>query len=144
MLSIYNGVGLPHSLLVPLILTRIKRPYDVIAFATLCLLVGYVGLAYDPAHAWAWIIPAGLGLMLIPIGLTLINLRSRTEDGTATLSGFVQGVGYLIGAAGSPMVAQLHAMTGAWTAAFWFVLGTALAAAIAGVLAVRPVFIEDA
>ena len=93
---------------------------------------------------WGWIVPAGLGLMCIPIGLTLINLRSRTEDGTTALSGFVQGVGYLLAAPGPLVVAQLHARTGEWTVAFGFLMATALVAAIAGAVAVRPRFIEDA
>ena len=144
MLSIYNGVGFPHGLLVPIILTRIKHPFYVILFATACLLVGYLGLAYYPVYAWGWIIPAGLGLMLIPIGLTLINLRSRTEDGAAALSGFVQGVGYLMGTLGPFVFAWLHTLTKEWTVSFWFLLATALVAAVAGAFAVRPKFIEDA
>jgi MFS transporter, CP family, cyanate transporter len=144
MLSLYNIVGFPHGLLVPIILTRIKHPFYVIAFATLCLVVGYLGLAYAPAYAWGWIIPAGLGLMLIPIGLTLINLRSRTEEGAEALSGSVQGVGYLMGAAGPLLFGGLHNLAGDWTAGFWFLLGTGLIAFTAGAIAVRPIFIEDA
>jgi CP family cyanate transporter-like MFS transporter len=144
MLSVYNIVGFPHGLLVPIILTRIKHPIYVIAFATLCLVVGYLGLAYYPASAWGWIIPAGLGLMLIPIGLTLINLRSRTEQGAEALSGFVQGVGYLIGAAGPLLFGELHNLTGGWTVGFWFLLGTGLIAFTSGAIAVRSKFIEDA
>jgi MFS transporter, CP family, cyanate transporter len=144
MLSMYNLVGIPHSLLVPNILARTRHPYYVIVFASACLLVGYLGLVFYPAFAWGWIVPAGLGLMCIPIGLTLINLRSRTEDGTTALSGFVQGVGYLLAAPGPLVVAQLHARTGEWTVAFGFLMATALVAAIAGAVAVRPRFIEDA
>jgi CP family cyanate transporter-like MFS transporter len=143
MLSIYNGVGFPHSLLVPSILARTKRPFCVIVFATTCLLVGYLGLACYPASAWGWIILAGLGLMFIPIGLTLINLRSRTEDGAEALSGFVQAVGYLMGAAGPFIFGAFHFLTGAWTVGFWFLLGTALVGLGAGAVAVRPNCIED-
>lgn len=86
MLSTYNFVGLPHSLLAPLILTNVKQPYWVVAFATLCICTGTLGLAYAPRFDWFSIIPAGLGAIFIPIGLTLINLRSRTEEGTTALS----------------------------------------------------------
>ena len=143
MLSMYNLVGIPHGLLVPNILARGRHPYYVILFAGGCLLTGYAGLAYDPVFAWAWIIAAGLGVMLIPVGLTLINLRSRTEDGATALSGFVQGAGYLMAAPGPLVFAQIHAVTGGWIAPFGFLMATALVGLIAGVAAVRPRFIED-
>lgn len=144
MLAMYNLVGIPHSLVVPVLLSRIRRPYAIILFASACLLVGYAGLAFALTYAWGWIVPAGLGLMCIPIGLTLINLRSRTEDGTTALSGFVQGVGYLLAAPGPVIVGELRSLTGGWTAAFGFLMATALVAAVAGAAAVRPRFIEDA
>lgn len=143
MLSMYNLIGFPHSLLVPIILSRTRRPLYVIAIGITCLLVGYLGLAYLPVYAWAWIFPAGIGLLLIPVGLTLINLRSRTQDGAAELSGFTQGAGYLFGAIGPIAVSGLHSMTGDWISAFWFLLIMALVALGAGVIAVKPRFIED-
>ncbi len=50
MSSVNTGVGVVHSVLVPILLTRIRHLYDVIAFATVCLLVGYRGPAYAPAY----------------------------------------------------------------------------------------------
>lgn len=52
MLSIYNLIGFPHSLLVPVLMTKLKRPYVVIAFATLCLSGGTLGLGYAPQWSW--------------------------------------------------------------------------------------------
>jgi CP family cyanate transporter-like MFS transporter len=142
MLSMYNLIGIPHGLLVPAILSRTRRPFVVIAVGGACLLVGYLGLNYFPLFAWGWILCAGVGLMLVPISLTLINLRSRTEDGAAALSSFTQGTGYLIGAVGPVVVGGLHSVTNQWTAAFWFLSITALVALGAGTLAARPGFIE--
>jgi CP family cyanate transporter-like MFS transporter len=144
MLSLYNLIGIPHGIVIPTILSRARRPFYVIAFGAACLLVGYLGLAYFPIYAWGWILSAGVGLMLIPIGLTLINLRSHTEDGAAILSGFTQGAGYLMGASGPILVSVFHSTTEDWTVAFWFLMLTALAALAAGVVAARPKFIEDA
>jgi CP family cyanate transporter-like MFS transporter len=143
MLSMYNLIGIPHGLLVPMLLTRTRRPLYIIAIGIICLLVGYLGLAYFPAYAWGWIFPAGIGLMLIPIGLILINLRSRTEDGATVLSGFTQGAGYLMGAAGPIVVGGLHSVTGNWLSAFWFLIIMALVAFGAGTIAARPKYIED-
>jgi MFS transporter, CP family, cyanate transporter len=143
MLSMYNLIGFPVGLAVPIILSRTRRPLYVIAIGIVCLLVGYLGLAYLPVYAWVWIFPAGIGLMLVTVGLTLVNLRSHTQDGAAVLSGFTQGTGYLLGAIGPIVVAGLHSMTGDWMSALWFLLITALVALGAGIIAARPRFIED-
>jgi hypothetical protein len=41
----------------------------------------------DRSHrvAWVWIFAAALGAMFLPIGLTLVNLRTRTEEGATRL-----------------------------------------------------------
>ncbi len=143
MLSMYNLIGIPHGIIVPLVLSRTRHPMVIISLGTICLLVGYLGLIFLPAFAWGWILSAGIGLMLIPISLTLINLRSRTEDGATVLSGFSQGAGYLIGAAGPLAVGGLHSISGNWTSAFWFLILLALLTIGAGVIAARPGFIED-
>lgn len=132
MLSTYNFVGLPHSLLVPMILTKVKQPYWVVAFAAICICTGTLGLAYAPRFDWFWIVPAGLGAMFIPIGLTLINLRSRTEEGATALSGFMQGAGYLIAAIGPFLVGYLHASTGGWMVPCWFLALARIVAAVCG------------
>jgi MFS transporter, CP family, cyanate transporter len=144
MLFFYNMIGFPAGLIVPAWLSRTRHPLGVVSFFAACLLAGYFGLATFPALSWIWIFPAGLGVTLIPIGLILINLRSRTEGGAAGLSGFVQGVGYLVGAAGPFIVGGLHSLSGEWTTAFWFLMATALLVLVAGRIAVRPGFFEDA
>jgi MFS transporter, CP family, cyanate transporter len=144
MLAIYNFIGFPHSLVVPIILAKTRRPYLVVAFAALCLGSGTLGLGYLPQWSWVWIFPAGLGAMFVPIGLTLINMRARTEEGTTALSGMVQSAGYLIAAAGPVIVGFLHSETDHWLMSCWFLAGTGVAGAVAGWIAVRPVFIEDA
>ena len=143
MLSMYTLIGLPHSLLVPIILARTRRPEWVTAFAALCAIGGPLGLAFAPHAAWIWIFPAALGAMFLPIGLTLVNLRTRTEEGATRLSGFVQGVGYLIAGAGPILVGYLHTATGGWRAPMVFVAGTGIVAVLAGLAAVRPVYVED-
>jgi len=144
MLAAFNAVGLAHSLLVPMVLVKLRHPYLVIAFAVLCLCSGVLGLGYAPHTPWPWIVLAGLGCMLLNIGLTLVNMRSRTQEGTTALSSFVQSGGYLLASAGPLIVGQLHAMNGSWVTACWFMAGVATVAGFAGVIAVRTVMIEDA
>lgn len=144
MLAVYNFVGLPHSLLIPLIITKIRQVYWIILLGCLCIVAGTLGLAWLPRYAWAFIFPAGLGAMLVPVGLTLVNMRSRSEAGATALSGFVQATGYLIASLGPLLVGALHSRSGAWSLPLLFLALSGAIAAIAGLWVVRPVFIEDA
>ncbi|MGI4878916.1 MAG: MFS transporter [Janthinobacterium lividum] len=144
MLAVYNAVGLVHSMLIPVILTKLKRPFLVVLFAIACLATGTLGLAYAPHLPWPWIILAGAGAMLLNVGLTLVNMRSRTEEGTTALSSFVQSGGYLIAGFGPIVVGYLHLAAGSWIVPCWFMASTGIVAALAAVVALRPVYIEDA
>lgn len=143
MLSMFDLVGLPHSFLVPMSLVRTRRQYLVVAFAAPCVIAGPLGLAFAPHLAWAWIVPSGLGAMFIPVGLTWVNLRTRTEKGATQLSSFVQGVRYLMAGAGPILAGYLHTATSGWIGPCLFPAATGLLAAAAGVIAVRPVCVED-
>jgi CP family cyanate transporter-like MFS transporter len=100
-------------------------------------------IEYAPQLPWPWLILAELGPMLLNIGLPLVNMRSRTEEGTTALSSFVQSGGYLLSGIGPPVVGYLHAATGSWTVPFWFLALAGLVAAVAGIVALRPAHIED-
>lgn len=142
-LALYNAVGIPHSIIIPMLLLKTKHPIYIIIFASSCLCIGSLGLGYFPQFSWGWIILIGLGAMFIPLGLTLINLRSNTEQGANLLSGFVQGVGYLIAAIGPFLMGHLYAWSGNWLYSCWFVAIAGILAGIAGAFSVRKVYIED-
>jgi CP family cyanate transporter-like MFS transporter len=106
--------------------------------------IGYLGLILAPATAtWVWVVFAGLGPLLFPLSLVLINVRTRTHEGAVALSGFVPGVGYTLGALGPLIVGVLHQITGQWTLALVVLLATAAAAAVAGSIVARPHQLED-
>lgn len=142
-LALYNAAGIPHSIIIPMLLLKTKHPIYIIIFASSCLCIGSLWLGYFPQFFWGWIILIGLGAMYIPLGLTLINLRSDTEQGANILSGFVQGVGYLIAAIGPFLMGHLYAWPGNWLYSCWFVAIAEILAGIAGAFAVRKVYIED-
>ena len=106
--------------------------------------LGYLGLLLAPSTlTWLWVALVGAGPLLFPASLTLINLRSRTHEGSVALSGFVQGIGYSIGALGPLLVGILHSATGSWTAPLILLLVTVLACAVPAVLVGRRTFVED-
>lgn len=50
--------------------------------------------------AWAWAILIGLGTSFFPLGRYVVSLWARTAQGVLALSGFMQGLGYLIAGSG--------------------------------------------
>jgi len=65
-----------------------------------------------------WVLVAGWGSGLFPLSLTLVNLRTRTPAAAGSLSGFAQGVGYLVSGAGPILAGAVHGATGSWTVPF--------------------------
>jgi CP family cyanate transporter-like MFS transporter len=144
LLSLYAFMGFPASLLVPYLASRVKNVGLLIYFAVACFIVGYLGLIIAPAAApVVWIVFAGLGPMLFPLALVLINTRTRTHAGSVALSGFVQGVGYIIAAAGPLVFGILNDVTGHWTVPLVFMLVISLSALVPAVLLSRHRYLED-
>jgi CP family cyanate transporter-like MFS transporter len=85
---------------------------------------------------------AGAGPGAFPLVLTLVNLRSSTVAGAAALSGFTQGLGYLVAGLGPFMVGLLREVYGSWTAPFLFLIAALAVQLAAGYLVSRPGTIE--
>lgn len=144
LLSVYAGVGLPASLVVPIIAARYHRVGTLIVIGISCFVVGYAGLLFAPTTLpWLWVFFAGAGPLLFPLTLVLINLRTRTHEGAVALSGFVQSVGYLAAAVGPLLVGVIHETTGSWSGALVLLLASVALAAIAGPVVSRRRFLED-
>lgn len=144
LLSLYAAMGLPGSIAVPVLAARYGRIRLLVWISVVSFVLGYGGLLIAPATAtWLWVALAGLGPLLFPLALVLINLRTRTHAGSVALSGFVQSAGYLLIAAGPLVVGGLHEWSGGWTWALLVLLATAVPAAIAGLAVARPRYLED-
>lgn len=144
LLALYASMGVPLAIFVPMLAVRLRTPRPLVWAGTAAYICGYLGLLLVPTVAtWAWVVLAGLGPLLFPLTLVLINLRTRTAEGAIALSGFTQGVGYLIGSAGPLMVGILHQLTGTWTAALLSLLATAGVVAVTVLMVARPRMLED-
>ncbi len=144
LLSIYSAMGIPAGLLIPVLASRMRNVGLLVYLGVAFFAVGYLGLLFWPAQAtWLWVALAGLGPLLFPLCLVLINLRTRTHEGSVALSGFTQGLGYVLGALGPLVVGTLHEVTGGWQWPLIFLLITAAAVAFAGVVIARPGMLED-
>ncbi len=73
----------------------------------------------------------------------LINLRTRTHGGVVALSGFVQGIGYSIGAIGPLLFGVLHELSGGWTVPLIMLFVMVAVASASGFYLARPRMLED-
>lgn len=144
LLGVYSAVLLPLALLVPLVATRMRRPFLIVLAAIACYAVGFVGMLWKPlAFPNLWAASLGMAGMTFPLGLVLINLRTRTPAGSAMLSSFVQGVGYTLACLGPLLFGLLHEWSGHWAWPVAFLGLCILALAWGGWQACRPRYLED-
>ncbi len=150
MLAYYAILGIPVSLLVPLLVRRLSRTTGLGLTAVALYALGYLGLLLWPTTqwgpldaVWVWITIFGLAQASFPLALTLINARTRSTAGAGALSGFGQGVGYLAGCVGPLIFGLLFTWGGSWWTSFGY-MWLMLIALTAGVLLTgRRRFLED-
>src|SRR3546814_2641097 len=93
MLALYSALGLVGALTIPALAVRVANPFPLVLACAACHFAGFAGLLLAPMAApLLWVPLVGLGPSTFPLALTLINLRTRTPAGSASLSGFMQGV----------------------------------------------------
>lgn len=144
LLAVTGLVSVPGALLAPLLASRPRNVGWLIATGIAGFALGYLGLLLAPATLPVlWAVLIGIGSILFPVCLVLINIRTRTHGGTVGLSGFAQGTAYALGALGPLLVGVLHDSGGGWTVPLLFLLGIALMAAIPAATLARPAFVED-
>lgn len=144
LLSLYSIVGLPFSLLIPVLAVRMRNVGLLVYAGVAFFLVGYLGLLLVPTVAtWLWVVLAGAGPLIFPLCLVLINLRTRSPQASVALSGFVQSIGYAVGSVGPLLVGVIHSSTSGWTVPLIFLIGTSFIAVLAGLVLARPTHVED-
>lgn len=144
LVALLAGMSIPLSLWAPNALAHSAHPRRILLFFMLCYPLGYLVLLLSP-HTLA--IPAalliGTGAVVFPLVLVLINLRSRTPEGTAALSSVAQSLGYLFAALGPFAIGLIHEHSGGWTWPLWALIAICVPQTIFGLMCGRPVFVED-
>lgn len=144
LLSLFAAMGLPASLLVPLLVTRWNATRVLFLVSVVTGLAGVAGLLFAPTSVpWLWIVLLGLGPLLFPLSLVLLGLRARTHEGAVALSGFVQSIGYAVTALFPFGIGLLHDATDSWTGPLIVLAVVMLAALPAGMVASRRHTVED-
>lgn len=144
LLSMFAAVGLPMSLIVPLLVGRPGAVPVLFGLAVTAGLAGVAGLLFAPAAApLLWVLLLGTAPLFFPLSLVLIGVRARTHEGALVLSGFVQSIGYA-GVAIVPFaVGIVHDMTESWSIPLIMMALVIVASIPAGFSVSRPHTIED-
>ena len=142
MVAVFSAVSIPVSVVTP----RVPRHRQRAVIAGFCAatLLAYTGLAVAPhAAAWPAMLLAGVGSGTFPMALTLIGQRTRSADGTAALSAFVQVIGYVIAGTGPFLFGALFGATGTWGLPLTVLFAAAVLTLLAGWPATADRFVED-
>ena len=143
MLSFYALLGLPAGLFGPYLVSRMKNVSFLFYLSGATLISGYLGLLFWPGVATIlWVGLAGMGPLLFPVCLVLVNFRTRTQAGSVALSGMAQGLGYALGALGPLLAGVLHAFTPSWTPMLLMLTASGIVAIIAGVVMRKNVMVD--
>lgn len=144
MLGILGAVGIPTTLALPALIARFEHTGVLPWSFGILTAAGWAGVLWAPTAApWLWATLLGIGGCAFTWVLTMIGRRSRTPDGTAALSGFVQPLGYVLAGLGPFGVGLLHDATGSWTPAVAALGAAALLIGVTGMFVDRERFIED-
>ncbi len=144
MLTVATVVGVPAPLVLPAYARRTSdhRPL-VVVFAAVTA-IGLGGLMLVPATLpWLWAGLLGLGGCAFPWVLAMIALRTRSMEGTAALSAFVQSTGYLLSAIGPLGTGVLYDLSGSWTVPIAVLMALTVPMLWCGLQFARPRQLED-
>ena len=139
----YN-TGIPLAMLVPVTRRHPGLTLPLIGLAGAVNLVGWAGVLLAPAGApFVWATLIGLGPITFPLAMFLVNLRSRAEGTTVALSGFVQGLAYLLAAVAALGLGLLHDATHSWSATLVLLAACSVVVVPGIIVLARGRFVDD-
>lgn len=130
LLSLFAIMGLPTSLLVPMLAAKFPASHTYITlFSGAMGVIGTLGILFGSNQVlWIFVILAGLGPSMFPLALTLFNLRARKRSTVLAVSAFGQGLSYSTATISVFVVGVMREVTGSWEPALWLMFGFALLA----------------
>lgn len=144
LLSVFASIGLPCSLVVPVLIVRFHATRPLFFIAAIGGIVGLAGLFFAPTVALPlWVCIFGLTGAMFPLSLVLLSIRARNAESAVALSGFVQSIGYSIAATFPLLIGLLHEVTGGWQVPLIVIAGVLVVAMPFGWVAGRNRTIED-
>ncbi|MCF8528710.1 MAG: MFS transporter [Aquiluna sp.] len=145
LLSLFAVMGLPASLLVPILASHNPKSHRwIIWFSGFTGMAGPLGVLFGSGSAlWFWVILIGLGPTMFPLALTLFNLRSRERSTVLSVSAFGQGVSYVTATIAIFTVGIMREITGGWEFALWLLFGFAALSVVLGIQIGKNHYVDD-
>ncbi|MEV4126167.1 MFS transporter [Nocardia sp. NPDC049707] len=144
MVGVFALMGLVPAFAAPTVVARFRNPFPFVVGCAVFFFTAFAGLLIAPMSApLLWVVLLGLGPSTFPMALTLINMRTRTPQGSAALSGFTQGVGYAVACVGPVLFGMLRSATNGWAAPFGMLVIAVLVLLIGAWQACKPRMLED-
>jgi len=144
LIAVLAVVAVPVSAVVPTVAARFPDQRPVLAVLMACYLAAYGGMLLAPrSGALVWMLLAGVAGGTFPLALTMISLRTRAAETTASLSAFVQSVGYVVAGFGPVLVGVLHGASGGWGWPFALLFADLVLMGVSGWYAGQPRLVED-
>ena len=145
LLALFAIMGLPVSLLVPVIAAKYQASHPLIVFFSATMgSIGALGLLFGHSTlSWLWVACLGLGPTMFPLALTLFNLRSRTRATVLAVSAFGQGVSYTIATIMVFLVGIFRELSGGWELTLWLLFVVAAGSSVAGIQLSKNQFVDD-
>lgn len=144
LLGVVTGTSIPFSFIIPSLAGRLRNTSGLVWGLGLCYPIGYLGVAFAPSAApYVWAAVIGAGTATFPLVLTLLGLRTRTAEGTASLSAFTQSIGYLMAAIGPFGMGLLRDLSGGWVVPLLALTALVVPLVMAGLAVSTPCFLED-
>lgn len=114
-LTVFSIMGLPMSLVIPILAVRRGWSFRLVVFAGIVGASGFLGLAFlTSVSPVIWAVLTGLNTLTFSMSLALIGKRTSTHQMATELSGYVNTVGYLVSSLGPVLVGALREIAGSW------------------------------
>jgi MFS transporter, CP family, cyanate transporter len=138
LLALFALGGIPPSLVVPIVATRMRDQRALAAGVAAVEAVAVAGLLAAPGAAALWVFLFAIGQgAAFSLALTVIILRAPDSKRAAELSGMAQAIGYVLAAIGPFAIGALHDWSGGWDLPLAVLLALTTALAAAGIAAGR-------
>ncbi|MBU6132929.1 MFS transporter [Staphylococcus xylosus] len=135
----------PMTFTFPIIASKLKDQRILVVIITMLFLVGFsLFFTQSLVLLIIGIIIAGLAMgACFSLCMTFFSIRARTSDGSISLSGFGQSIGYLIAAVGPFLIGYLHDVTESWDSGIIALIVMSVLFFIFGYPAAKNKVVED-
>ncbi|ANQ63299.1 CynX/NimT family MFS transporter [Staphylococcus equorum] len=135
----------PMTFIFPIVASKLKDQRILVVIITILFLIGFsLFFTQSLALLIVGIVIAGLAMgACFSLCMTFFSIRANTSEGSISLSGFGQSVGYLIAAIGPFLIGYLYDATGSWNSGVVALIIMSILIFIFGYPAAKNKVVED-